>query len=125
MSKATDLQIQRVTEYSKFFNFKTKKPISVLTKEECSSIISFFAKNKFIIVRGGFIYGTSVEAENTSKRWVSRLYSVRVSGGDDEEYFDETNAGIWLDKNNSPGHENDIPYINENNIKIKEYSHFI
>ena len=120
IDKVSEAQLKTIKDLSRRFDFKIIKEISELTKSEGHLIISTYYNNKFLLIRGGFIYGTNIKAKNTSKIWRSAK-SVWRSGDGDFNFIDDTNEGTWLDPNNSPWYENKIPFINPKNEKISLY----
>lgn len=120
ITKPSEAQLKTIKVLRKRFYFEIINGIDKLTKYECHLIISTYYKDGFLLIRGGFIYGTKIKAKNISTIWKSGR-SIWQSGDGDFNFIDDTDKGTWLDENNSPWREKEIPFINPNNKKISRY----
>ena len=106
--KASDIQLQRIKEYSEFFGFDIQQP---LTKGDCCDIINIFVKKKMLCIKNGFINGTSIKAFNKRCTYSS---NTEVLSGHESPLIDYR-GGAFLDKFNSHSVRND------SDVTIKEW----
>ena len=92
--KASDIQLQRIKEYSEFFGFAIQQP---LTKGDCCDIINIFVEKKMLCIKNGFIDGTSIKAFNKRCTYSS---DTEVISGHESPLMD-CRGGAFLDKYNS------------------------